>query len=292
MLPRPIARAAGIALFGFIIGTTHAFAAVGEPAPAEKAVPADKAAPAAAPADKAVPAEKAPAKVAPADAKPTADNDAATAECGKALDKLAAGDATALDSLDERRRESLMGHKAASRTITCLAVAEKNEKFCDLLPKEQREGCAHQYKMLGSLKGVSKDELKARVIFEACSQGGNVPHCETIRDAILSHDAGKCNSLPEAKPFCAALATSDASKCKALTDKEMQATCAAYASNDPARCPKDSGDCTSIVKSFRIAAEKGLAGLGDIDPTAVAAVEGRKACTATAADLKKGCGAH
>jgi len=286
MLPKAIARAAGIALLGFTIGTTQALAVEGEPAPADKAAPAGEAVPA----DKAVPGDKgAPAAVVPAtDAKPAANKD----DCGKALDKLAAGDAKALDSLDEQSRQALMTHQAAANTVTCLAVAEKNAKFCDLLPKQQKEGCAQQFKMLGSLKGASKDEFKARVIFEACSRGGNVPPCEIIRDAIVSHDAGKCNGLPKANvPFCAALATSDAAKCKGVADEAEQATCAAYASNDPKRCPKDSGDCPNVVGAFSVAAEKGLAGLGDMDPTIGATLEGRKACAAGTAELKKHCGA-
>jgi len=289
-----VARAAGIALLGFGITITPAFAAEGEPAPADKTAPADKGTPAAVP----------PA----ADAKPAANEEAAIENCGKALDKLAAGDAKALDSLDEPRRQGLMMQKAAADTVTCLAVAEKNEKFCDLLPKEQKENCAHQFKMLGTLKGASKEEFKAQAIFEACSQGGNgekgnVPACKIIRDAIASHDAGKCNGLPKVAPakappadiekgvaLCAALATSDASKCKAIPDEAEQANCAAYASNDPKRCPKDSADCRNMVGAFAIVAEKGLAGLGDIDPTVVAAVEGRKACTAPTAEMKKDCG--
>ncbi len=302
MRPRPVARAAAITLLGFTIGTTQAFAAEGEPAPAQKAVPADKAPPA----DKAAPAADSPAT----DAKATATNKDAATDCGKALDKLAAGDAKALDPLDEQRRQALMTNKAAANAVTCLAVAEKNEKFCDLLPKEQKEGCAHQFKMLGSLKGVPKDEFKARAIFEACSQGGNgqegnIPACKTIRDAIASHDPGKCNGLSKVAPanaspadiqkglaLCAALATSDASKCKAIPDEAEQANCAAYASNDPKRCPKDSGDCRNLVTGFSVVAEKGLAGLGDIDPTFGAAVEGRKACAAGTAELKKGCAAR
>jgi hypothetical protein len=284
MLSRPVAIAAAIALLGFAIGTTRAFAVEGEPAPAAKAGPADKAVPA----DKGAPAAVAPA----ADAKPAASKETVIADCGKALDKLAAGDAKALDSLDEQSRQALMTHQAAANTVTCLAVAEKNEKFCDLLPKEQKAGCAQQFKMVGSLKGASKDEFKARVIFEACSRGGNVPPCEMIRDAIVSHDAGKCNGLPKVNvPFCAALATSDAAKCKAITDEAEQATCAAYASNDAKRCPKE-GDCRTMVSAFSTVAEKGLAGLGDIDPTIVAGVEGRKACAAGTAELKKDCGAR
>ena len=76
---------------------------------------------------------------------------------------------------------------------------------------------------------------------------------------------------------------------KAITDEAEQRNCAAYASNDPERCPKESGDCRTMVKGFSTVAEKGLAGLGQIDATAVAAVEGRKACAATTAELKKGC---
>jgi hypothetical protein len=101
-----------------------------------------------------------------------------------------------------------------------------------------------------------------------------------------------CSGLPAANvPFCAALATSDAAKCKAITDEAEQATCAAYASNDAKRCPKE-GDCRTLVGAFSIVAEKGVAGLGDIDPTIVAAIEGRKACAAGTAELKKDCGAR
>jgi hypothetical protein len=275
----------------------------GEPAPAGKAAPAEKVAPA----DKPAPAGKGtPAAVPPAtDAKPAADKDPATDACGKALDKLATGDATALNSLDEQRRQALMMHNAAADTVTCLAVAEKNEKFCDLLPKQQKENCTHQFKMLGSLKDASKDEFKAQAIFEACSQGKDVPACAIMRDAIASRDAGKCKELPKIAPaespradvekymaLCAALATSDASKCKAITDEAEQGNCAAYASNDPERCPKESGDCRTMVKAFSIVAEKGLAGLGKIDATAVAAVKGREACVAPTAELKKRCAAH
>jgi len=155
------------------------------------------------------------------------------------------------------------------------------------------------------LKGASKEEFKAQMIFEACSQGGNLPACTIMRDAIASHDAGKCNGLPKLAPanaspadieksmaLCAALATSDASKCKAITEEAEQRNCAAYASNDPERCPKESGDCRTMVKGLSTAAEKGLAGLGQVDATAAAAVEGRKACVAATAELKKECGAH
>jgi hypothetical protein len=86
------------------------------------------------------------------------------------------------------------------------------------------------------------------------------------------------------------LATSDAAKCKAITDDTEQATCAAYASNDPKRCPKDSGDCPNVVKGCSIVAEKRRAGLGEFDPTIVAALQGRKACAAATAQWKKDCG--
>ncbi len=302
MLPRPIARAAGIALFGFTIGTTQVLAAEGEPAPAEMTVPAGKAAPA----DNGTPA----AVPAAADTKPTVPKDPWSEDCGKALDKLAAGDVTALDSLDEQRRQALMSQRAAADTVTCLAIAEKNKKFCDLLPKEQTENCVRQFTMVGNLKGASKEEFKAQALFEACSRGangqeGNIPACEMIRDAIASRDAGKCNELPKLAPanappaeiekykaLCAALATSDAAKCKAITDDAEQATCAAYATNDAKRCPKDSEDCRRMVEVFSSVAEKGLAGLGDGDPTLVAAAEGRKACAAGTAELKKECGAR
>lgn len=302
MLPRPIARAAGIALFGFTIGTTQVLAAEGEPAPAEKTVPAGKAAPA----DKGTPA----AVPAAADTKPTVHKDASSEDCGKALDKLAAGDATALDSLDEQRRQALMSQRAAVGAVTCLAIAEKNKKFCDLLPKEQTENCARQFTMVGNLKGASKEEFKAQAIFEACSRGGNgqegnIPACKIMRDAIASRDAGKCNGLPKLAPanappaeiekymaLCAALATSDPAKCKAITDEAEQASCAAYATNDAKRCPKDLEDCRRMVDVFSIVAEKGLAGLGDVDPTLVVATEGRKACAAGTAELKKACGAR
>jgi hypothetical protein len=291
MLPRAIARAAAIALFGFTIWTTQVLAAEGEPAPAGKAAPADKGTPAAVPAA--------------ADTKPTAQKDASSEDCGKALDKFAAGDATALDSLNEQRRQELMTHSAAEGAVTCLAVAEKNEKLCDLLPKPQKDGCAHQFKMFDSLRGASKEAFKAQAIFEACSRGGNIPACTIMRDAITSHDAGKCNGLPKIASadspkaeiekyvaLCSALATSDASKCKVISDDTEQRNCAAYASNDPERCPKEAGDCRNIVNAFSIVAKKGLAGLSEIDASAVAAVEGRKACAATSAELKKGCGAR
>ena len=300
MSPRAVVRAAGIVLFGFTIGTTQVFAA-DRATVAEKAVPSGKATPAA----KADPADKGSPPASPAtDANPTATKDAAIDECGKALDKLAAGDPTALDSFEEQRRKTLMMQQPAAAAVSCLAVAEQNEKFCDLLPKEQKEGCTHQFKMLGSLKGASKDELKARLIFESCSQGGkgNVPVCQIFRDAIASHDAGKCNGLPKVASgdpspedikkgvaLCTALATSDASKCKAITDKAEQENCVAYASNDPKRCPKDSDDCRTIVKGFSIVEQKGVAGLGDVDPTFTAVVEGKKACAAKTAELKKGC---
>lgn len=294
-----MAKAAGIALLGFGITTTQAFAAEDQAPPTGKAAPVEKAAPAdkAAAADKAAPADKDAPSAAPdaTDAKATADKaaadkDAAVGDCGKRLDKLAAGEVTALDSFDEKRRQALLIQQPASKAVSCLAVAEQNEKFCNLLPKEQKNGCVDQVKVMGSLKGASKDELKARMIFAACSGGKDVvvANCKIVRDAMLAHDVGKCSAMPKGwGPWCAALAASDASKCKEIADEAMQALCAAYAANDAKRCPEDSEDCRVMVKGFSAVADKGVAGLGD--PSAVAAVEGKKACADAVAELKKGC---
>lgn len=256
-------------MLGFGICATRALAAEGEAA-----------------ADKATPAAVTPA----AEAEPTIDMNSVMDDCRKAIKKLGAGDAKALDSMDEEWRNSLMKRPAAASAMACLAVAENDEKFCQALPSKSKEKCLQQHKLLGGLKDVPKEKLKARLVFAMCSENSPTSECELVRDAIASSDADKCSGVSKDNvAFCKALATGDASHCKGL-DEETRATCSAYALDDPKHCPSDSTDCRNMAEAFATIKKKGLAGLGDIEPGAVAAASGRDACSGILEKLAKDCG--
>jgi len=273
-----IAAGVAIALLGFR----------STPAAAEEPAAPAKAAPAAGEKAGDSPAAATPA----ADAKPTvaADKEKAAGDCRKAVEALGKGDPSALDALDKNQRDLLVGQPAAADALTCLAIAENNEKFCAALPPEGKDACVSHRKVMGDLKGVPKEGLKAQIIHKMCVNDMPAGDCEIVRQAIAAGDAGKCTGLTKIDAnFCTAIASADASKCKALSDKTMEAVCAAYALDDPKHCPDDSQDCRNLTTFMATVSKKGLSGVADLNSGAAAAVEGRSSCAAALSALEKVC---
>ena len=223
---------------------------------------------------------------------PVVDPEKLAADCKKGLSALGGGDAKGLDALEKSQRDSLMMNAAAVNALTCLAIAENDEKFCDALAKDGRKACLEQRKLIGELKGIPKEQLKAELIYKQCVNDMPVADCETVRDAMTAKDAGKCKGFTKIDAnFCVALAAGDASTCKKLTDEAMRDVCAAYAADEPKHCPEDSQDCRNLTSFMAAVTKKGLAGVADLDAGAAAAVDGRQSCTAVLAELEKACSA-
>lgn len=228
------------------------------------------------------------------EAAPTAEPTPSAEVCKAAVAKFGGGDRAALDGLPPAQKASLLGSEAGGRVLACLAVAENDDTFCESLPDDRKQECHLNREMLGDMKDLPKEQLKAYVMHRLCLQDGTAAECGAIEAAIRSRDASGCSAITDRSRqiFCEALATGDAAKCGALpvgTDDGNRGVCAALASDDPKRCPKDAGDCARLVGTLATMQAKGLGGLAKNEPGLAAAREGRAACAPLVGQLQAAC---
>jgi hypothetical protein len=228
--------------------------------------------------------------------------------CKRALQELGDGKLDAFTSLPPDQQAALLRDPQASTLFTCLAVADGKTSFCDTLTEQAKDGCLEQLKLMGELKTLPKEAIKAQIMYQVCSRGvpGEVSQqdCDTVRKAITAHDASLCKGLSQNEGawgrvgLCPALATGDAAKCTApeKVHSEMSAeqraailsTCAALASDDPKRCVKKDASCTTLANNLAMLKKDGLES-GELDPVTAAVRAGRKACAPLVAAMEKGC---
>jgi len=228
------------------------------------------------------------AAAAAAEATKTANN------CKKAIAGFDSKPAS-LQSLPKEQLAQLLRGKGAANSITCLAIANGNRSYCDLLSDDPKKKCLSQYEQVSGLKGLPKEQMKGRVVHDMCMQGNmcdkcDKAECDKIEAAVNGGDAGKCAGLSApVGAFCTALATRDAAKCQPVPQGEARSICEAFATEDAARCAKDSTDCRNVTNGFAAFRKDGLAGVQGIDPGVAAGVKGIGACQPLLADFEKLC---
>lgn len=260
-------------------------------APAPAAAPAPESQPAAAPAAAKpdVPPTTIPA--APAAAVVEATVTAAQTACKAALKGLAEGDIKALDALGSAEREAILAESAAVRTLACLAIADDSARYCDILPDKRKKECVDHWTAVRQFKGVPREELKGRMLYQMCTSTAEKADCDVLKDAIAAKQAGKCAGMsqPPLRGYCEAVVTSDPKKCASMPEGPQRSYCAAIATDDPSQCPKDSEDCNALTKSFASLKTQGAESLAGIDPTLAAATGGKKVCASLATQLEPHC---
>jgi hypothetical protein len=226
------------------------------------------------------------------DAEAQATATAVAAACKKTVATLGSGDLAALKPLTKERKAALLGAPAATRVLTCLAVAGDSDRYCESLPADGKRDCAESVKLARELRKLPKGAEKAFLIHRMCLSGPAPSECDQARKAMIAGEAAECGGLVNAsiRHFCTAMASGDATKCGALEGDERK-TCEAYVSDDPGRCPKESLDCQNITRTFAAVKKDGLAGAKEIDPAVVAVRGGKQACTPLLADLEAHCSA-
>jgi len=232
-------------------------------------------------------------------AKAQAEADAAAAKakaeamesCKKTAAGLNAADLAALKALPADRQTILMKAPSSISLMTCLTVAENDDRFCKMLTdKDQQERCLQHWKQVAEIKALPKEQVKANVIYRSCIEGTAKADCDALRDAMVANDVAKCKAVSsELRSFCEAVVTGDAGKCKGLPAGEDRGRCEAYATEDESRCPKDSIDCHNMARNFAGFRKSGLAGVQGIDPSAAAAVNGRQACASYVTEFERLC---
>jgi hypothetical protein len=220
------------------------------------------------------------------------------AACKYAVTGLGDGKLSAFKSLSADERTALAQRKGAVDLFTCLAVADGQTSYCEVLPTTAKRDCLEQLKLMGELKALPKERIKAQVIYRTCSR--SVPNeatekdCDTIRKAMTARDASVCEGLSKSEGawgregLCPALATSDPAKCNGAPEQAQRDTCAALATDDPSRCPKDAAECSTLVSNLATLTKDGLAGHETV-PVLAAVHSGRKACAPLVAALQATC---
>jgi hypothetical protein len=221
---------------------------------------------------------------------PTVDPKVAEESCKTAVAKLRSGDFSALESLPENQRKAILARSNAIDVLTCLAVADGKESHCDPLEEQAKKACKEQWKLGRELKGLSKEKVKAHLLYRTCASNSPDMDCALVRDAMGNGNAAKCKELkePAKQTFCAALVTGDARKCDVLQGVE-RAYCSAFASDDSSHCPKESPDCIAMARGFAALKKGGLEGFADIDARIAAASMGTKACATLVSNLEGTC---
>jgi hypothetical protein len=186
----------------------------------------------------------------------------------------------------------LLAGAAGIDAISCLAVADDNEKHCDLLGEDAKKACVDQWKVGRELKGLPKEKVKAQLMYRTCASNSPNMNCDVVREAIGEKDAAKCKNLKEAsqQTFCNAVVAGDAKKCDAIPAGPERDYCAAFAADDPGRCPKNATDCIAMASGFAALKKGGLEGFANIDARIAAASMGPKACANLLASLDEACG--
>jgi hypothetical protein len=218
------------------------------------------------------------------------------AVCKKAVADLGVGDLSGFKSLPQQTQTALAQSSGAANLFTCLAVAEGKTSYCDPLPKTARDSCVEQSKLLGGLKTIPKESVKAQLIGHLCLSEASKEDCDKVREAIASRKAAICEGL--SKPdgawgrdgLCPALASGDPAKCNTAPQPEQRDACAALATDDPKRCPKGATDCTNMVGNLAALKKQG-GEAAEVDPTTAAVWKGKKACAPLAPALESVCSA-
>jgi hypothetical protein len=228
----------------------------------------------------------------PPNAPPTLSDDS----CKRALHELGDGKLDAFTSLPPDRQAALMGTPQARTLFTCLAVADGKASFCDTLANQAKDDCNDQLKLMGKVKTLPKEAIKAEIMHQICSRRGDVSpqDCDTLRSALTAHDASLCNGLSKTdgawgrQGLCPALATGDATKCNGAPEQAHRDSCAAMATDDPKRCPKSDPGCSSLANTLAMLKKDGLES-GELDPVGAAVRAGRKACAPLVTAMEPGC---
>ena len=217
--------------------------------------------------------------------------------CKRALQELGDGKLDAFTSLPpDRRAELLRDRQASGALFTCLAVADGKTSFCDALTEKAKDDCLDQLKLMDDVKKLPKEAIKARLMQQVCSRGGQVSEqdCDTVRKALTARDASLCKGLSQREGawgqvgLCPALASGDATKCNGAHEQAQRDSCAALVTDDPKRCPKNDPQCSSMVNNLLMLKKDGLDS-SEIDPVLAAARAGRKACAPLVAAMEQGC---
>jgi hypothetical protein len=229
---------------------------------------------------------------------PTASPAPADGACERALHELGDGKLNAFTSLPPDGQAALLRNPQARALFTCLAVADGKTSFCDTLNKQDKNDCLDQLKLMGELKTLPKEEIKAQIMYRVCSRGvpGEVSKqdCDTVRSALKAHDASLCKRLSKPEGawgrvgLCPALASGDATKCNGAHEQAQRDSCAALVTDDPKRCPKNDPQCSSMVNNLLMLQKDGLDS-GELDPVLAAVRAGRKACAPLVAAVEQGC---
>jgi len=216
---------------------------------------------------------------------------AATSTCEQIAVHLAAGNLATLQSVPAPKRETILRNFLTVRALTCLAIADDDSRYCDVLPNPAQDKCATDWKLTRGLRALPKNAIKPTLMYQMCLEQQPSTVCEKLRKGLIDKDPTQCAGIPDRwlASACSAMATGDASKCDQISGVGERAMCAALATGDVGRCPNDSADCISTVRTFAKVEQDGAAALEELDPSMKAASKGRQACAPFLNELQSVC---
>lgn len=203
---------------------------------------------------------------------------AAEDPCEKAVTALGSGDLSAFKSLPPETRAAFerayREHYGLAEVFSCLAVADDNSRYCDLLPNPEKDGCFSQRQFIHGLKalpkGASALPLVAARVYQQCTSVLSKADCGKMQEAMTTRDAAKCKGLPD----------------------DLSILCDAVVTGNASRCPKEGDDCSRTVALVAKLNKDGLEGLrvdSDLEVFVAAARDGKPACAPLLALLKSSC---
>lgn len=204
--------------------------------------------------------------------------DAAAVACEKAVTALGSGDLSAMKSLPPETRAALereyTEHYGLAEVFSCLAVADDDSRYCDLLPNPEKDGCLSQRQFIHGLKalpkGASALPLVDARLYQQCTSVLSKADCGKMQEAMTTRDAAKCKGLPD----------------------DLSILCDAVVTGNASRCPKEGDDCSRTVALVAKLNKDGLEGLrvdSDLEVFVAAARDGKPACAPLLALLKRSC---
>lgn len=109
--------------------------------------------------------------------------------------------------------------EAVTNYVSCLTVAKKDRRYCQLLSKAEQNGCLVWSKAVDKLKGPTGGKLEGAALaplldYECRRLTDKKAVCDQLQNAIVTKNVAKCQGLPE--PFgtnCQAIVTGDAAHC-------------------------------------------------------------------------------
>jgi|SRR5579862_391047 len=197
----------------------------------------------------------------------TASVSAEGAACKKALAAFGAGAPGALKELPADRFDE----RDLTNASVCLAVANSNNGYCELLASHEKEQCLIEHKVATKVKGMPEGAsalpVLASVIADLCRRGTSDAVCTRVHDALASGKPERCKDLPD----------------------DWRIRCEAMATSDPSRCGAVEG--CALAASLVTTLKKG--GMKALRPEApaflLAARDGKKACAPLLAVLDQSC---